>query len=721
MRRASDGPRGPPRSPRSSMLRRLAAVAVLLAGPLGAAAQAPANVIQWAFSQQLLFPDNIWRRVEASLVVPEVPPVPDPANAGSYFLWAGLQPGPPDVTTNFLPIGNGVLQSVATFGPSCAPGQPAQGSPYRGWASSSEYVNLNTSLTAYQGCRGGPFMDANPGDRLRMKLWFVGSDGPNRSIWRQTIERFDAIGQPLPCLPTAFGDGTPCSVGYEMQLLGQEQRWAQLAVEWAGRANQSFFRSITFEDIRLVANDSEPQFCGFLRPDGEREQGAFGKYLVTGNSGCDGLELVNRTTCLIRRCMWTGPGVPRPPPPTTTTTVATATSTATSTPTNTGVPPPPTSWFNGLTSGAQAGFIIGMVLLGLLVLGLLGYLLYRNSKKKKVDDADRVEVNGEKSTDGVSGIKEKGENGADGAAAAAAAAAASVQRPTSVAMPYGYPGIPIFVPPGADGDPNGRPVSMYSVSYGGVPYLAIGGAPPGTRTSMASQGARSNRPLSTVQEEDVATAVSAANLAVPGNRNSFPAAPAAAAVAPRPRSMFVPTSGGAGAPARPLTGSWDAYGNFLPHMPVLMAAQQPIFVGPDGGYYVAGDEGMKKVNAPPGYYPAPPLVFVPDPSAYRNSFAGPDGDEDGEEESEASSQAPAPAPVPATTVSGPRASSMKGGKEKSGNRLSVQLPAEDAPVPAATVPAATVPAATGPLVTAPAATVDVASDASAAGNGTDAK
>ena len=47
-------------------------------------------------------------------------PAPPPAT-GTLFLWPGLDPAPGG--RNFLPIDNGVLQPVLTWGASCAPGQ----------------------------------------------------------------------------------------------------------------------------------------------------------------------------------------------------------------------------------------------------------------------------------------------------------------------------------------------------------------------------------------------------------------------------------------------------------------------------------------------------------------------------------------------------------------------------------------------------------------------
>ena len=255
------------------------------------------------FSETLTFPNNTWNFLQATLVVPDVPPAGTGSRPATYFLWVGVQPSAE--SANLEPIGNGVLQTVAAFGPNCAPGQPSLGSPYRGWSSSPEYVNLNTTLIPYQGCRGGAFMDALPTDRLKMTLWSTGDDIPNRSLWRQRIERFDSRGSPLPCLASAFGSGTPCSVYYELEMLAQEQRFAQLMVEYDGFANQTFLQNVQMLDVTLVAKDSEPQFCGTLNAEGDRVQGSFGMDGVASPSGCEGLTLINRTACTIRwDCSW---------------------------------------------------------------------------------------------------------------------------------------------------------------------------------------------------------------------------------------------------------------------------------------------------------------------------------------------------------------------------------------------------------------------------------
>jgi hypothetical protein len=68
-----------------------------------------------------------------------VPAKPEPA--GTIFLWPGLQPDRDG--RNYFPIGNGVLQPVLTWGPSCAPGEKPR--TYSTWWISGQYVNTQGS------------------------------------------------------------------------------------------------------------------------------------------------------------------------------------------------------------------------------------------------------------------------------------------------------------------------------------------------------------------------------------------------------------------------------------------------------------------------------------------------------------------------------------------------------------------------------------------------
>jgi hypothetical protein len=111
-------------------------------------------------------------RLHTRLVVPT-----SPAAAGTLFVWPGLQPAPR--SANFMPIDNGVLQSVLSWGPSCAPGQ--QPDVYSTWWISGQYVNTIGHYSGYTGCFGGPIMAVDAGDTLDIDLSIF------KSVWTETI------------------------------------------------------------------------------------------------------------------------------------------------------------------------------------------------------------------------------------------------------------------------------------------------------------------------------------------------------------------------------------------------------------------------------------------------------------------------------------------------------------------------------------------------------
>jgi uncharacterized protein (TIGR03437 family) len=81
-------------------------------------------------------PPNQVVGLETSLLVPPAPPVPTQQGA-ALFLWPGIDPT--SNSANFLPINNGVLQPVLSWGPSCAP--TSQPPPFSSWWISAQYVN----------------------------------------------------------------------------------------------------------------------------------------------------------------------------------------------------------------------------------------------------------------------------------------------------------------------------------------------------------------------------------------------------------------------------------------------------------------------------------------------------------------------------------------------------------------------------------------------------
>jgi hypothetical protein len=104
---------------------------------------------------------NVWLSMRTTLTVPA-----EPGRNGTIFVWSGVQPG--SGGRNFEPVGNGVLQSTLTWGPSCAPGAPTE--PYESWWISPLYVNVNSLDPAYSGCHGGPVITAQPSDELDLSI-----------------------------------------------------------------------------------------------------------------------------------------------------------------------------------------------------------------------------------------------------------------------------------------------------------------------------------------------------------------------------------------------------------------------------------------------------------------------------------------------------------------------------------------------------------------------
>jgi hypothetical protein len=117
-------------------------------------------------------PPNQIVSLHTKLVVPALP-----AAAGTLFLWPGLQPTPDGA--HYIPIDNGVLQSVLSWGPSCAPGK--QPDPYSTWWISSQYVNTVGHYSGYTDCLGGPIMAVDVGDTLAIDFSLF------KSVWTETV------------------------------------------------------------------------------------------------------------------------------------------------------------------------------------------------------------------------------------------------------------------------------------------------------------------------------------------------------------------------------------------------------------------------------------------------------------------------------------------------------------------------------------------------------
>ena len=158
-----------------------------------------------------------------------VPAKPDPI--GTVFLWPGLQP----FGENFLPIDNGVLQPVLTWGLSCAPGgQPAA---YSTWWVSAQYVNTVGHLDGFTGCQGGAVMAVAPGDRLNMDMTL------NDQVWTQTITDLE----------------TSKSVSFPINLRKQAQTFSEFVIEdYSNGAPKS---PVQFSNTRITYASSDPANC----------------------------------------------------------------------------------------------------------------------------------------------------------------------------------------------------------------------------------------------------------------------------------------------------------------------------------------------------------------------------------------------------------------------------------------------------------------------------
>lgn len=215
-------------------------------GPTPTVAE-PANELgyQGAF---YVAPPNQVVGLQSTLTVPPAPPVP--ANAGAaLFLWPGLDPATNSV--NFLPINNGVLQPVLSWGPSCAPiSQPV---PFSSWWISGQYVNTFGNDPGYTGCFSGNSMLVNPGDFLLLNI----SLDPTSGVWLQTVT----------------DSNTNQSVTFSMNMQGQGQNWSYFAMEeWYGAVINT---PVTFTNTTITFQS--PDSANWCSP----SQGANNAYIMT--------------------------------------------------------------------------------------------------------------------------------------------------------------------------------------------------------------------------------------------------------------------------------------------------------------------------------------------------------------------------------------------------------------------------------------------------------
>ncbi|MGD0674873.1 MAG: hypothetical protein ABSC94_05605 [Polyangiaceae bacterium] len=164
--------------------------------------------------------------LETTLTVPATPPP-----SGTLFLWPGLQPL--GGGQNYDPIGNGVLQSVLTWGGTCAPTAP---NTYASWWISGQYVNTYGSYAGYTGCHGGQGMDVQVGDALRITMTVQGT------VWNQVVA----------------DQQTGRTATFNIDMLGQAQDWALFIIEEHG---QNPVSDVVFTSTTLTFADADPSAC----------------------------------------------------------------------------------------------------------------------------------------------------------------------------------------------------------------------------------------------------------------------------------------------------------------------------------------------------------------------------------------------------------------------------------------------------------------------------
>jgi hypothetical protein len=136
---------------------------------------------------------------KTTLVVPKTP-----TQRQTLFIWPGLQHmGGSDPGR----VGNGVLQPVLTWGPSCSRSAPSD--PYSGWWISAMYVNISTGAAGPSGCANGDSMKVDIGDRLFIEFAEKGTE------WIQTVTNVRNMEK----------------VDLTWDLKGQDQNWAIWDIE----------------------------------------------------------------------------------------------------------------------------------------------------------------------------------------------------------------------------------------------------------------------------------------------------------------------------------------------------------------------------------------------------------------------------------------------------------------------------------------------------------
>jgi hypothetical protein len=199
-----------------------------------------------------------------TMIVPAKPA----ATSGTLYVWPGIQPF--SDSQNFYPIGNGILQPVLSIGPTCAPGAP---NDYASWWISGQYVNVSSSAAGASGCAGGDGMDVAVDDSLDIAMTLSGT------VWTQVIA----------------DRRTGKSVQFPMDLKGQGQNWATLAIEQP--TSLSPVADAVYTSTRLQFAASSPTSC-------QPSQHGPTDYFATPYVSADG------KTCCVSRVILREKGVP---------------------------------------------------------------------------------------------------------------------------------------------------------------------------------------------------------------------------------------------------------------------------------------------------------------------------------------------------------------------------------------------------------------------------
>jgi hypothetical protein len=237
------------------------------------------NILLWKVHSRSIFsvqgnwytdPDEApFTYFKSSMQVPAVPSL----EWQTLFLWPGMQPS---VGKNFLPIDNGVLQPVLTWGESCAP-NPSHETIDRtkSWWISAQYVNTFGSHKGYTGCDGGNRMTVDPEDILDMIM----EKAPDSNKWTQTV----------------INRRNKQSVDFEIDLLNQPQGKAEFVMETPGGWHKSPPKWKVF-DIELRSTQPHSGFC---RPEyhAEKEPGASIK--------CSS-PIIEGNICTVSECLFNG-------------------------------------------------------------------------------------------------------------------------------------------------------------------------------------------------------------------------------------------------------------------------------------------------------------------------------------------------------------------------------------------------------------------------------